>query len=124
MGETPEIDTREAKKDRRDNVASAGLDPSTWNDLEEWRRDEQITSRSDAVRRLIRDGLEAQTPDTLRQRVIVAVSVAVITLTPVYLYITAGLTYVGVIVVITMLYVLAQPQVDTVLADLRERLPV
>lgn len=124
MGETPEIDTREAKKDRRDNVASAGLDPSTWNELEQWRRDNQITSRSDAVRRLIRDGLDAQTGDSLQQRAAVAASIAVITLTPIYLYITAGLPYVGVIVVTLMVYVLAKPQVDTALAGLRDALPV
>ena len=124
MGETPEIDTREAKKDRRDNVASAGLDPSTWDELEQWRRDNQVTSRSDAVRRLIRDGLDAQTPDSIQQRAAVAASVAIITATPVYLYITAGLPYVVVVVGLAMLYVLARPQVDSAMRGLRDALPV
>jgi hypothetical protein len=62
MAETVEIDTREAGGERRDNVTSAGLEPSTWNELEQWRDREQITSRSEATRRLIRAGLDDLNP--------------------------------------------------------------
>ena len=50
---------REPGPDRRDNVASTGLDPDTWTELEEWRTENQL-KRSEAVRRLIRTGLEAE----------------------------------------------------------------
>ena len=124
MGETPEIDTREAKKDRRDNVASSGLDPSTWNELEQWRRDNQITSRSDAVRRLIRDGLDAQTPDGIKQRVITAASLTAVMLLPVYLYTTGGWTQVAAVVALTAAYIIAQPQADAVAAQIKASLPI
>ena len=124
MGETAEIETREAGTDRRDNVASAGLDPGTWNELEQWRVDEGITSRSDAVRRLIRDGLDAQTPDTFRQRVLVAASLAVIMLIPIMMYRLGGWPYVAALVGLTVVYVLLRPQIDSVLSGLRDTLPV
>ena len=50
-------ETRPAGPDRRDNVASAGLDPDTWDELEEYRTDHRM-SRSETTRQLIRDGLD------------------------------------------------------------------
>lgn len=58
MAETVEIGTTEAGDERRDNVTSAGLEPSTWRRLEQYREDREITSRSEATRRVIRAGLD------------------------------------------------------------------
>lgn len=63
MGETDDFRTpTEAGPDRRDNVASAGLDPDTWDELEAWGTDRRL-SRSEATRKLIRAGLEAKNTD-------------------------------------------------------------
>jgi hypothetical protein len=57
MAETDDMpEPREPGPDRRDNVASAGLDPDTWRDLEAWRVDRRL-KRSEATRRLLRAGL-------------------------------------------------------------------
>jgi hypothetical protein len=71
VSETSEIDIDESGEGRRDNVASAGLDPSTWDQLEAWRQEEGIAYRSDAVRRLIRAGLDLeQKQNSLRLRLV------------------------------------------------------
>jgi hypothetical protein len=68
MGETQDFpEPRDAGPDRRDNVASAGLDPDTWDELEAWRTERRL-KRSEATRRLIRAGLDADTDDRLRDR--------------------------------------------------------
>lgn len=69
MAETDDFpEAREAGSDRRDNVASAGLDPDTWDELEAWRVDRRL-KRSEATRRLIRTSLDATDDgDTLRDR--------------------------------------------------------
>jgi hypothetical protein len=69
--ETSEIDIAEAGENRRENMASAGLDPSTWDRLEVWRQSEGISYRSDAVRRLIRAGLDRERKEnSLRLRLV------------------------------------------------------
>lgn len=66
MGENNDFpDPREAGPDRRDNVASAGLDPDTWDDLEAWRTDRRL-KRSEATRQLIRQALYGDERDTVR----------------------------------------------------------
>lgn len=68
MAETDDFpEPREPGPDRRDNVASAGLDPDTWEELEAWRTDRRL-KRSEATRRLIRAGLDATDENTLRDR--------------------------------------------------------
>jgi hypothetical protein len=61
MGETREIEigdgTVSIGSDRRDNLVQAGLDPDQYLRFEKWRRERGI-SKSEAVRRLLRDGLE------------------------------------------------------------------
>lgn len=60
MGETDNFpEPRDPGPDRRDNVASAGLDPDTWEELEAWRTERRL-KRSEATRRLIRTGLDAE----------------------------------------------------------------
>ena len=124
MGETPEIDTRDAGQQRRQNVASAGLEPGTWNDLEQWREETGIGSRSNAVRKLIRDGLDAQTPDGIKQRVITAASLTAVMLLPVYLYATGGWAQVAAVVALTAAYIAFQPQADAVAAQIKASLPI
>lgn len=69
MGETDDFpEPREPGPDRRDNVTSAGLDPDTWTELEDWRTDRGL-KRSEATRRLIRAGLR---PESARRRPIAA----------------------------------------------------
>jgi len=55
--ETTEIDTREPGEKKRNNVASAGLPPDLWRDLEEYREENEIPKRSDAVQRLLTKAL-------------------------------------------------------------------
>jgi hypothetical protein len=57
MSETTEIDTREPGEKKRNNVASAGLPPDLWRDLEEYREENEIPKRSDAVQRLLTEAL-------------------------------------------------------------------
>lgn len=52
-----DIQPREPGNDRRDNVVSAGLSPDTFEDFEQYRVSEGINNSSDALRRLIREGL-------------------------------------------------------------------
>lgn len=60
MAETDEFPSpREPGPDRRDNVASAGLDPDTWEDLEEFRVEHRL-KRSEATRRIIREHFAAR----------------------------------------------------------------
>ena len=78
MGESRDFpETREAKPDRRGNVASAGLDPDDWDELEAWRVERRL-SRSEATRRLIRQGLEAATDEQWRERAGRAVALFII----------------------------------------------
>lgn len=62
---------REAREDRRGNVTSAGLDPDTWKELENWRTERRL-KRSEATRRLIRTGL---TGEAARRRPILGAGV-------------------------------------------------
>lgn len=57
MGETT-IEPREPGTDRRDNVVSAGLSPDTFEDFEDYRVENNIPNSSDALRRLVREGLD------------------------------------------------------------------
>jgi len=66
MGETDDFpEPREAGPDRRDNVASAGLDPDTWDDLEAYRTERRL-SRSEGTRKLIREGLYGDNRDPIQ----------------------------------------------------------
>ena len=79
MAETDDFrEPRPAGPDRRDNVASAGLDPDTWDELEEWGTDRRL-SRSEATRKLIRAGLDAETDTGWRNRAGGAVALLIAT---------------------------------------------
>jgi hypothetical protein len=79
MAETDDFrEPRPAGPDRRDNVASAGLDPDTWDELEEWGTDRRL-SRSEATRKLIRAGLDAETGTGWRDRAGSAFALVVVT---------------------------------------------
>ena len=80
MAETDDFpEPRDAGPDRRDNVASAGLDPDTWDELEGWRVDRRL-KRSEATRRLVRAGLDATDDDNpLRDRLGSAFAVLLMT---------------------------------------------
>ena len=68
MGETDDFpEPRDAGPDRRDNVASGGLDPDTWDELETWRTERRL-KRSEATRQLLRAGLDAETGGGWRDR--------------------------------------------------------
>jgi hypothetical protein len=72
MGETDDFpEPRDAGPDRRDNVASAGLDPDTWDDLEQWRTERRL-SRSEGTRKLIREGLYGDNRDPIRLAGVIA----------------------------------------------------
>lgn len=59
MAETDElVEKREPGPKARDNVVSTGLPADLYRDFEEYRADNDITSTSDAARRLIKKGLE------------------------------------------------------------------
>jgi hypothetical protein len=76
------------------------------------------------VRRLIRDGLDAQTHDSIKQRVIMACALSVIMAIPLFVYLSTGQLPTLVLFVVTGAYVLAQPLIDSALATLKDSLPV
>lgn len=79
MPQTDDFDSiREPGPDRRDNVASAGLDPDTWVELEQWRAERGL-SRSEGTRRLLRAGIDAQTDDSLTARLSLGLGLALLT---------------------------------------------
>lgn len=94
MGETDDFpEPREPGPDRRDNVASAGLDPDTWTELEGWRTERRL-KRSEATRRLIRTGLRGE--PARRRPIAAAGAVAGVVYLLVYLFGNdAALTVVG-----------------------------
>lgn len=57
------VEKREAGPQKRDNVVSSGLAPDTFRDFEEYREENDLTSKSEAANRLFRSGLEAEQAD-------------------------------------------------------------
>jgi len=61
MGKNGEmVEKREPGPQKRDNVVSTGLAPDTFRDFEEYRSDNNLTSKSEAANRLFRSGLDVE----------------------------------------------------------------
>jgi len=61
MGKNGEmVEKREPGPQKRDNVVSTGLAPDTFRDFEEYRADNNLTSKSEAANRLFRSGLNVE----------------------------------------------------------------
>lgn len=51
------VEKREPGPNKRDNMVSTGLSPDTFQDFEEYRAENNLTSKSEAANRLFRSGL-------------------------------------------------------------------
>lgn len=122
MAQTDDLQSaRDPGPDRRDNVASAGLDPDTWVELENWRVDRGL-SRSEGTRRLLRAGLEAETDDGLTARALAGFGLGLLTVGAALLGASGQLrvaTYLGIAIAIG---VIADPWINTASAYLRDRI--
>lgn len=120
MGETRDFpEPREPGPDRRDNVASAGLDPDTWAELEKWRTDRRL-KRSEATRRLLRAGLDRERRDTVAARAAVSVSLATLMGLTTVLGASGHLIQAAVLTTFTPLTLLLYPWLSDGLSVIRE----